>query len=92
MIVPLTNTETVREHLSPKSSAKLSHVLLWKASPSASTQAIKAGARVGLDDIYRWQCTGQARDTAHAPKEYCSFWQGCADSAQCLNGMLGEKK
>ena len=94
MTVLLTCSETVRERLTPKSNAKLSHTLLWKAGPLASTQAFKAGARVGLDDIYRWLCIEQGgkQGTAPAPKEYCSFWQGCADSARFLSGMLGKKK
>lgn len=24
-------------------------------------------------------CAQGRQETAHAPKEYCSFWQGCAD-------------
>lgn len=94
MTAPPIRSEAVRERLTPKSNTKLSHTLLWKAGPSASAQAFKAGARVGLDGIYRWLCVEQAgkRDTAPAPKEYCSFWQGCADSARFLGGMLGKKQ
>lgn len=94
MNAPPIRSKTVRERLTPKSNAKRSHTLFWKAGPSANTPAFKAGARVGLDGIYRWLCVEQAgkRDTAPAPKEYCSFWQGCAGSARFLSRMLGKKK
>lgn len=94
MTVPLTPSDAMRDHLTPKSNTKLLHTLLWKAVPLTRTQVFKAGARVGLDDIYRWLCIEPAgkQDVAPTPKECCSFWQRCADSTRFLSGMLGKKK
>lgn len=94
MTAPPIHSETMRERLTPKSHTKLSRTLLWKAGPSASAEAFKADASMGLGGIYRWLCVEQAGkgDTAPTPKEYCSFWHGCADSAWLLSGMLGKKK
>lgn len=63
-------------------------MVLWKARPLTSIQALKQGARLGLDSI----CTQQARHTAPTPKEHYSFWQHCADPACFLSGVLGKKK